>query len=312
MDEEKKVETHVSDKKKEIVKELEELMNKKTVMVVSIKNLPAAQFQEIKKELRGQARIIVAKKNLINLALEECKAKGLEKLEEVVKEDFALLFSDENAFEISAMLAKNQTPAKAKVGQIAQEDISIEAGPTSLVPGPDISALGAVGLKIKVENGKLTIENSKIIVKKGEEINAAQSGILAKLDITPFKIGLEPLAAFFEGEAYFDIKIDFEEILKNLDEMYSKGLAFAVSLNYVNDSTLPFILSKAASHETALSGLIKEEKAEEPKAEEKILEEKSSSKKESENEKDGSEKEKEEKSDSNEKPREEQTEETKK
>jgi len=312
----KKVETHVSNKKKKIVKELEELMTKKTVMVISIKNLPAAQFQEIKKKLRGRAKIIVAKKNLINLALEESKAKGLEKLEEVIKEDFALLFSDEDAFEISAMIAKNQTPAKARVGQISPEDIEVEAGPTDLMPGPDISALGAVGLKVKVENGKIAIENSAILVKKGEEITEQKSAILSKLDITPFKIGLEPLAAFFDGKAYFDIKIDFEEFLKNLGEMHSRSLAFAVSINYLNDLTIPFILSKAASHEAALSELIQEdspkeeiveekkeevdEKKDEPKAEEKTLEEKSSS----ENE--------EEKSDSNEKPQEEKPEETKK
>jgi len=298
--EEKKIETHVSGKKKKIVKELEELMTKKTVMVVSIKNLPAAQFQAIKKKLRGRAKIIVAKKNLINLALEESKAKGLEKLEEVVKEDFALLFSDEDAFEISAMLAKNQTPAKAKAGQIATENIKVEAGPTDLMPGPDISALGAVGLKVKVENGKIAIEKSSVIVKKGEEITEQKSAILSKLDITPFKIGLEPLAAFFDGKAYFDIKMNFEEFLKNFGEMYSKGLAFAVSINYLNDSTIPFILGKAMSHENALSQLIKEE-SEKEKVEEPVGEEvKEDLKIEGEND------------ESNDKPQEEKPEETKK
>ena len=41
---------HVSDRKKEVVKELASLMKKKTVMIASIKGLPAAQFQEIKKK----------------------------------------------------------------------------------------------------------------------------------------------------------------------------------------------------------------------------------------------------------------------
>jgi ribosomal protein L10 len=40
--------THVSEGKKSTVKLLGELLSKKTVMVVSVKNLPSSQFQEIK------------------------------------------------------------------------------------------------------------------------------------------------------------------------------------------------------------------------------------------------------------------------
>lgn len=42
-------ETHVSEAKKKKVKELAEQMKRKTVMIISIKGLPSAQFQDIKK-----------------------------------------------------------------------------------------------------------------------------------------------------------------------------------------------------------------------------------------------------------------------
>ena len=41
---------HVSELKKRIVKKLDSLITKKTVMVASITNLPASQFQEIRKK----------------------------------------------------------------------------------------------------------------------------------------------------------------------------------------------------------------------------------------------------------------------
>jgi len=263
----RKPETHVSDEKKELVRELGNLMNKKTVMIVSINDLPSSQFQEIRKKLRGRAEVRVTKKSLIDFALEHAKNEHLEELEKYVNDNTAIIFSDEDAFELSAFLSESKSLAKAKVGQVALEDIKIEAGPTDLLPGPDISALSAVGLKPKVENGKLSIQESVILVKKGEEISEAKASVLAKLDITPFEIGVSPVAAFYEGNVYEDIKIDKKATLEELENLFGRGLAFAVSLNYLTKETIPYILGKAVAHENALKSLIKEEVVEEKKVE---------------------------------------------
>jgi len=261
--------THVSEAKKEIVRKLIELMKKRTVMVISVENLPSSQFQDIRKKLRGKAKLFMSKKRLIDFALEHSKDNHLKDLVKYVQENCALLFSDEDAFELSEFLSENKSPAKARAGQEADENIKVEAGPTELMPGPDISALSAVGLKPKVENGKISIMESKVIVKKGEKINENHAAILAKLDITPFKIGLEPVAAFCDGKIYEDIKVDKEETLKQLQKMFRESLAFAVSIDFVNKDTLTFILGKAVAYETALASLIKEETSVGEKKEEK-------------------------------------------
>ena len=72
--------SHVSEAKKKLVKELEVLMKKKTIMIVSTKSLPSAQFQDIKKKLRGKAKILVAKKNLIDRAIDNVNNEELKKL----------------------------------------------------------------------------------------------------------------------------------------------------------------------------------------------------------------------------------------
>ncbi len=252
-----KEKTHIAEWKKQEVHELAELMKKKTVMIVSIKNLPSAQFQEIKKKVRDKATIKVAKKSLIDFALDHSGVKELHDLVPFVEDSSAILFSDTDAFEISGMLSSEKTPAKAKAGQEAPEDIEIKAGPTDLIPGPDISVLSSVGLQPKVENGKIAVMKDKILCKKGEKINALKASILAKLGIAPFKIGLEPVAAYMDGKVYADIKINKEEMLDDLIEKYSRALAFAVSLAYPSKESLSFILGKAASHEKAISALIK-------------------------------------------------------
>ncbi|MDO8516486.1 MAG: 50S ribosomal protein L10 [Nanoarchaeota archaeon] len=254
-----KVETHISDKKKSVVKELIELMNKKTTMIVSIKNIPSAKFQDMRKLLRGKADLRVAKKSLVLFALEHSKNEKLKELEKYATEDTALIFSNDDAFVLSAFLSKSKTPAKAKIGQIVNEDIIIEAGPTELIPGPDISALSAVGLMVKVENGKLAIKESQTFVKKGEAVTEEKASILTKLNITPFKIGLEPVAAFYEGILYTELRIDADEAIEELQESFGKALAFAVSINYPVQETIVYLLGKAASHEAAIQNLIKQD-----------------------------------------------------
>ena len=253
-----KQETHVSDAKKAKVKELAELMKKKTVMVISIKGLPSAQFQDIKKKLRGKAKIQVVKKSVVRFALDHCGIKELHDLVPYVNDATAVLFSDADAFEISGILASEKSPAKAKAGQIAPADIEVKAGPTELLPGPDISALSAVGLAPKVEDGKIAIMQDKVIVKEGGVISEAHASIMAKLDIIPFEVGVEPVAAFDgdDKKVYADIKIDIDGMVASLEYDYDRAFALAVDLGIVNAETLDIILGKAKAEEGIISRII--------------------------------------------------------
>ncbi|MCH7850018.1 MAG: 50S ribosomal protein L10 [Nanoarchaeota archaeon] len=284
---EAKIKTHVSEAKKAKVKDLAEKMKKKTVMVISIKGLPSAQFQDIKKKLRNKADVMVVKKSLVNFALDHSGIKELQELVPFINDSTAVLFSDSDAFELSSILSKETSPAKAKAGQIAPMDIEVKAGPTELLPGPDISALSSVGLAPKVENGKIAIIQDKIIVKKGDVISEAHAAVMAKLDIIPFEVGVEPVAAYMDGIVYKDIKIDSEATIAELESAYGSALSFAVEIVYVNSLTLDYILSKAGAFENVITRIVtgepepvavkaieetkteakEETKAEEPKAE---------------------------------------------
>src|SRR3989338_3654211 len=168
----------ISEFKLKAVNEFENLVkNKRTILVSSIKNIPASQVQEISKKLRGKAIVKVPKKNLIFMGLDFSKDKEIEKLRDNIK-----------------------------------ENIEIPEGPTELMPGPAVSELSALGIKIQIEKGKITIKEPKIVVKKGEKISQAAAEILSKLDIKPFKIGFIPVCSFDTKEKIFysEIKIDTE------------------------------------------------------------------------------------------------------
>ena len=280
MEEKKKQEANVSKKKLETVKELIELIkNNDTIMIASIKNLPSRQFQEIRKKLRGKAEMKVIKKRIMIRAIETSENKEINKLAEHVQEDSVVLFSKEEAFDLSGFLSENKSPAKAKLGQTTEDDIEVEAGITDLIPGPAISELGNLGIKIAVEDGKIAIKENKVIVKTGEKISGEAASIMAKLDIIPFKIGLEPIAVFDKksGEIYLDIKIDKEKTTEELKTGAAKALGFAQKIIFYCKETISYFLAKANAEEKTLKKLApepKEEKAEEPKAEEVKPEEK--------------------------------------
>jgi len=250
---------HVSEGKKKIVNELSNLVkNKKTILIASIKNIPASQFQEIVKKLRGTAIVKVPKKNLIFRALDESGDEEIKKIKEQIKDNVAVLFSDMDCFELSGELMKNKTPAKAKAGQEAPEDIEIPAGPTDLVPGPAISELGALGIQIQIDKGKINIKEPKVIAKKGAKISSGAADLMGKLDIKPFSIGFIPLVGYDgnEKKLYLDIKIDKEKTIADLKYAFGKALPFAVSIGYISDDTIKFMISKAGAQAAKINRIM--------------------------------------------------------
>ena len=263
---ERKIETRVSKKKIETVKKLVELINNNnTIIITSIKNLPSKQFQNIRKTLREQADIAVVKKRITLKAIEESGNKKIQNLKEHICEDSALLFSKQDPFEVASVLSVNKNPMGAKPGQIATEDIGVEEGGTDIMPGPAISEFGALGIQIAVENGKIAIKKSKIIVKAGEEINNAAASIMGKLEIKPFNVGLEPIALcdIKTGKIYLNVKIDKEKTVKEMQTGAGKALGFAQRIAYCCKETIGALLGKANSHANALSNLAPQEKQEE-------------------------------------------------
>ena len=244
----------VPEKKVKAVKELAgKIKSSRTLMVVSIKGLRSRQFQEIKKQIRDKVYISVSKKNIMMRSVKEVGGNILE-LEKYIGDSTAFAISDVEGFELAGILAAKKTPVFAKAGQVAPTDIEIKAGPTTLVPGPAISELGAVGLEISVENGKIAIRKDKTIVREGETIRENVAAILQKLDVKPFSVGLNPVAVYDSksGKIYTDIKIDSDAARKELAEAAGKALGFAQKIVYVTKETLGYLLAKASLNAKAI------------------------------------------------------------
>lgn len=255
--------THkVPEYKLEETKNLVELIdNNNTIMFASIKGLPASNFQKIKKALKDKAAVKVIKKRALLRALEGSNKENIKKLEAHLKEDTAFLASNEDAFELSRILGESKSPVRAKAGQIALNDIEIEAGVTEIPAGPAVSELGSLGLQVKVTNGKIEIMKPKVIIKKDKEVTEVAASVMGKLDITPFEVGFVPLIAFDSntGKIFEDLVIDSEKTINEMKNIFAKSRSLAVSLGYISKDIIGLFIGKAVSHESALSKLVKED-----------------------------------------------------
>jgi large subunit ribosomal protein L10 len=238
----------VSPQKVKAMKELiSTIESHNTIIVSSIVNLPSKQLQKIRHKLRKEFTMQIIKKKAAIKALQEAKKENVDKLSPYIETNCAILFSDLDPFEIAGLLVENKYPVKAKPGQIAEEDILIEAGPTDLMPGPAISELSAVGLKTGVEGGKISIKIAKVIVEKGKTIEKKHADVLMKLGILPFTIGLEIKAAYDskDKKIYTNIKIDKEGFKNQLTSAFASARQFAINLGYACKETIMAILEKA-------------------------------------------------------------------
>jgi large subunit ribosomal protein L10 len=191
-------------------------------------------------------------------------SKNLEKLEEYISGSCGLLFSNMRPFALFKLIKANRAPAFAKVGEIAPEDIVIPAGPTQIPPGPAISSLQKIGLKTRVEGGKISIIEPKTICKAGQPITEDMVAVFALLKIAPLKKGIEVLALWEDGSIYSKdvLDINMDAYIAELEKCVNSALNLAVNTNYPTSESVPFLLRKAYDEACALciqSGFIEKD-----------------------------------------------------
>ena len=248
----------ISKRNHKFLKELNDCFEKYSVVgVVDITSLPAQQFQGIRSLLSKRAKVLIMKKNLIQISIKgfENKFKNITKLLENLDGIVGLVFTNENPFKIFKFINKNKSQAKAKAGQIAPNDIIVPAGPTSFSPGPIIGELGALKIKAGINAGKVEIKEDCIVAKEGEEISEKLSGVLSRLDIKPMEIGLN-IKVLYEDECLYSksvLNVDEKEILDSIKNGARDSNLLAIGLNYVTSENVNYFISKGYRESLAIA-----------------------------------------------------------
>lgn len=200
--------------------------------LVDMYGIPAAQLQQIRRNLRGSAKLRMTRNTLIEHAFAELGGE-ITALAGRLSGHSALIFTNDNPFKLFKALEKTKTKMAAKPGEKAPEDIVVEKGPTSFKPGPIVGELQQAGIPAAIEAGKVKIRETKTVVKKGDAITPKQADVLAKLGIKPMDVGLILQAAYYEGSLYESSVLAIDEDLITAQITLAASQAFNLSVNAV-------------------------------------------------------------------------------
>ncbi|MHA1115061.1 MAG: 50S ribosomal protein L10 [Candidatus Heimdallarchaeum aukensis] len=239
----------ISEAKIQTVEKLKsELLSYPIIGLVKIENINARVVQKMRSELRKEAKIVMAKNNLMKLAIDQVKdkVKGIEQLKEYIKGPCAFLLTKTNPFKLATYMNTNKVPAPAKPGQIASNDIVVPAMNTGIPPGPVISELQSLGLKTRIEGGQIKIAEPSVVTKEGEKVTRSVALLLRRLNIEPFFVGLSMTVALQDGTLLHgkDLIVDYEQYLNNLQYAHSRALNLAVNAGIVTKRSLPILIQK--------------------------------------------------------------------
>lgn len=258
-----KPQANVSEYKKKLVHELANKLEKASIIgLLNMQGMPAAQLQQMRGKLRKDAEMFMTKKRIIKIAIENIKdkKKNIAELEKYFAGMPALLFTKENPFKLYKILSKSKSPAPAKPGDIAPNDIIIPAGPTPFAPGPIISELSGVGLKAMVQEGKVAIREDAVVARKGEAIKQKVADVLAKFNIQPMEIGLDLVAIYEDGIIYGKdvLAIDEDMFMGNLMKCISGAFEVSLEAGYATKDNAERMIAKAfrEAKEVAIEGNI--------------------------------------------------------
>ena len=222
-----------------------ELKKYKSVGILGLDKVPDMLLQETKNRLRGKARFIAGRKNLLKKVLESDSNSS--KLIDMLDGTCAILLTNEDPFELFSEFKAGSIMLPAKPKQKSPSDINIEPGETTLQPGQAVTELKQAGIDVQIQKGKVVIGKGKTIVKAGETISNAVSKALHTLNIKPIEASILPSVIFSNGVIFRKdvLGIDRESTVAGIMKSFQEALALSKAAGIVNAYTIKEMLSKA-------------------------------------------------------------------
>ncbi|KAH9386313.1 large subunit ribosomal protein LP0 [Nematocida major] len=209
-------------------------------LVVDMTNISSNQCQKIRQDLRGKGEFLMGKNTTIKNALKRIseEREELKGVENVIKNNVGLVFTNGSLSEIEDVFEKNKLHAVAKPGDLSQCDIWIEPVLTGLDPGKT-SFFQALGIATKITKGKIEILSRCSALTEGKRVGHSEAALLSLLGVTPFVYKMKVVHAYSDGK-FFDVeylKMTTESVENMVKSAVSTLAAMALGAGYVTEST---------------------------------------------------------------------------
>jgi large subunit ribosomal protein L10 len=110
-----------------------------------------------------------------------------------------------------------------------------------------VGELQRVGIKARIQAGKVVVLEDCPILKRGDVITKEVSSALARFGIMPLELGLRLRAAYEDGILFTGevLEVDEAVVLAQLQEAGLNALNLALNVNYPTSLTISLMIARA-------------------------------------------------------------------
>jgi len=245
------------ERKQEYFSKLSNLLDEyPKILIVQCSNVGSFHMQKIRKNLRGEAIILMGKNTMIRKALRSHieKNASLESLLPCIKGEVGLVFTKGDLSQVRKKLLSERVAAPAKAGIVAPIDVSIKAGTTGLEP-TKTSFFQALNIPTKINRGQIEIINDLVLIKKGDKVGSSEATLLQMLNVKPFSYGLQTKTFFDNGNLYDDaiLEITDEQILGHFAAGLRQVASVSLAIGLPNIASLPHTIAAGFKNVLAIA-----------------------------------------------------------
>jgi len=244
-------------KKQEYFEKLKSYLEEfNSIFIVNVDNVGSNQMHEIRKALRGDAKILMGKNTMVRRAIRILQAENpdYEKLMPSVRGNIGFVFTNSDLKTIRDKVLTNRVKAPAKAGALAPIDVFIPAGNTGMEPGKT-SFFQALGVPTKIARGTIEIINEVHLIKEGVRVGASEAALLNMLNISPFTYGLVVVQVYDQGTVFHPTVLDIEE--ETLVAHFVAGIkniaAISLQIGYPTVASVPHSIINSYKNLLAIS-----------------------------------------------------------
>lgn len=243
----KKKEISKKEKKAEYFVKLQKLLEEfNKILIVLCDNIGSSHMQRIRKELRGQAVLLMGKNTMIRKVIRNHLESHpeWESLLPWITGNIGLVFTnDPDLQKIRDICLSSKVPAAAKAGIKAPADVIVPKGITTLEP-TKTSFLQALNIASKINKGTIEILQDVQLIKKGDKVGSSESTLLQMLDIRPFEYGLQMIAVYDEGSTSDASVLDTTDadILSKFVVGIGNVASLSLGLNFPSLASFPHVV----------------------------------------------------------------------
>jgi len=227
------------------------ILNTYTKMfVVNVDNVGSQQMNQTRKQMRGQAEILMGKNTLMRKILadflEEHPDSIFSNMAPLIALNVGFVFTNGDLPKIRDYILANRVPAPARVNATAPNDVTIPAGPTGCDPG-QTAFFQVLQIPTKIVKGQIEITSPVNIIKAGDKVGSSEAAILTKLDIRPFSYGLVINNVFDNGSIFSVavLSIDQAYLASVFSFACSRVAAISLQIGYPTQASLPHSIGNA-------------------------------------------------------------------